>query len=327
MSQSTQFTKVQYAGQTSALQTEGTSYNELARCQSCTIESKNNIIYDRGMGEGLNAVASYLGPYDVTGSLAFDVVDFDILKHWIGPKSGAGTAGDHYIITEATSVAFTTTALQPFSIERLNDTEATDSVDVAIGCTGTEFTLSGELGGKLKCEGKWIGRHDLQRETHETYTPNTGNSFIMINGTWKWGATPTALSGIRSFNISYNNGLITDTRSIEGRFINTPKLGARDYKFSITVIMAQALQATLYTNFYVGALTPEDGSTTISPTSDLEFKIEFINGSKYSTLWLDQCSLDDTVKTTALGGGLVLATFNGTGRLGKGNVPIEWWTV
>lgn len=327
MSQGTIFTKVQYAGQTTDLATEGGSYNELPRVQNFSANSNNNIIYDRGLGEGINAVNSYFGPYDVSGSVGFSVVDFDVLKHWVGPKSGSGSSGDPYTLTEATSIDFDTSSLQPCSFERLNDSESTDNVDVYIGCTGTDFSLSAEMAGKLNCSANWIGRHDIQRTTHATYTPVTENAFIMINGTWKWGSTPSALSGVRSFNLNYNNGLVTDTRSIEGRFINTPKFGQREYKFDVTIIMAQSLQASIYTDFYGGALTPEDGSSSINPTANLEFKVELVNGSKYANLWLDHCSIDSISKATSLGEGLVLLTFNGTARIGKDNAPITWWTV
>lgn len=327
MSQSTIFTKVQYAGQVTDLATEGTSYNELARCQSFTHQSNNNIIYDRGLGEGLNAVNSYWGVYDVTGSTSFNIVDFDILKHWIGPKSGSGTAGTPYVLTEATKIDFNTSNLQPFSFERLNDNESTDSVDVFIGCVGTDFTISGDIGAKIVCNTNWIARHDFQRTTHQAYTPVTESAFISINGTWKWGSTPSTLSGIRNFRVSYNNGLVTDTRSLESRFIQTPKLGQRVYNFELTIIMAQALQSTIYTNFYGGALTPADGSTSINPTSNLEFKIELVNGSKYANIWLDNCSIDTLSKPTNLGDGLVLVTISGTGWNGKSNTPISWWSV
>jgi len=42
---------------------------------------------------------------------------------------------------------------------------------------------------------------------------------------------------------------------------------------------------------------------------------------------LDQCSIDDISKPIALGGDLVLMSFNGTAREGKNNDPITWWTV
>ncbi len=331
MSQSQQFDKFQYAGQTSAYATEGTSYTELARAQNTELNAENNNIYDRGLGEGINPSNTYYGPLDASGRTSFDVVDFDFLKHWVGPKTGSGTSGSHYKLTEATTIDNAITALQPFSIERLNDTEGTDSVEVQIGCVGQDFTLSGEIGSKLHCDCNWVAREPKYRATHETYTAVTDAAFVMLNGTWKWGTTPTTIAGVRSFNLKYTNNLIIDTRSIESRFINQPVFGERLYTFSVQIIMSSSLASTIINDFYgyesAGVYSPEDGSNSISPTANLEFKVELVNGSKYATIWLDQCSIDRISKPSAVGQGLKILTFEGTAREGRGNVPIEWWTA
>jgi len=72
MSQSQQFTKVQYGPEASVYGTEATTYNELARVQSISIEPSNNILYDRGLGEGLNISNAYYGIFDATGNVSFD---------------------------------------------------------------------------------------------------------------------------------------------------------------------------------------------------------------------------------------------------------------
>jgi len=327
------FTKIQYGTEASAYGTECVSWSEAIRVQSASIESENNFIYDAGLGEGLNAVSTTYGPFDASGSLAFSVVDFDMLKHWIGPKSGAGTAGDHYKLTEATALSVSSSHLQPFSIEILNDDGTdSDSSDFGWGCVGKDFSLSGELGGKLEFSGNFVAQKSGFRSTGETYTPNTNSSFVMINGTWKWGATPSALSGVRSFTLNYDNKLNTDTRTVESRFISIPKLGApRGYTFEVSIIMANALKTTIINDFYGyetgGVYTPETGSVSTSPTSSLEFELEFVNGSKYGNIQLDECSIDNISKSINLGGDLVLLTFKGTARKGLGNVPIEWWNV
>ena len=326
------YDKIQYGSESSAYGTEASSYTELGRVQSSDITPTNGLIYDRGLGEGINASNTYYGPFTATGSVSFDVVSFDFLKHWIGAKSGAGTSGDHYILTEATYVDVSgATSLVPFSFERMNPEESTDSVEFATGCVGTEFTLSGSIGSKLTCDASFVAQKTGFRTSGETYTPITDPAFIMLNGTWKWGATPSALSGVRSFNISYNNGLIIDTRSIDSRFISKPKLGQRVYTFETSIIMSSDLSSTIINDFYGyesgGVYSPEDGSTSISPTSSLEFKVELVNGSNYAYLQLDECAIDEISKPSNLGGGLVLLTFKGTAREGKGNVPIEWWST
>lgn len=332
MSQTMIYDKVQYGSESSTYGTEAGTYAELGRVQDISFNSDNGNIYDRGLGEGINAVKTYYGPFTSTGDVSFDVVDFDFLKHWVGAKSGAGSSGDHYELTEATYVALTgATSLVPFSIEKLNAEEATDSCEFATGCVGTTFTLSGELNSKLSCTANFVAQKTSFRTSGEAYTPITDPAFIMLNGTWKWGATPSTLSGVRSFSINYDNGLITETRSIESRFINIPKLGQRVYTFEVSIIMTSGLASTIINDFYGyssgGVYSPEDGSNSISPTNSLEFKIELVNGSNYAYLQLDECAIDNISKPSSLGGGLVLLNFNGTARKGLGNVPIEWWST
>lgn len=332
MSQGQQFLKIMYGAQASAYATVATPNLVLPRVQSFNPTNSNGMIYDRGLGEGLNPVATYFGPWSSGGSVSFSVADFTFLQHWIGNKAGAGTAGSHYTLTEATSIAASAAGvgiMQPFTLEANNDYEAADSVDTYVGCVGTSFSLSGSLGGKLECTADFVARHSIAGSTGTTYTASTETSFVMINGTWKWGATPSALSGVRDFTINYSNGLVTDTRSLDSRFMGIPVYGQREYKFSVDIIMASALATTIITNFYGASAgsAPNAGTTSVSPTPDLEFKVELVNGTKNATIWLDQCSIDDISKPQSLGGGLVILTFNGTARSGRGNVPIEWWTA
>jgi len=333
MTQSTDFTKIQFASETSAYGTEGTSWAELARVQDSSLDSNNGLIYSRGLGEGANINNANYGPFEGAGSVSFDVANFDFLKHWVGFKGGSGTSVAPYYIKEATSIEAAAEAdgkLTPFSIERFNDDDA-DTCDFAWGCVGTEFSLSGSINSKLNCNASFVGQKTGHRATGQAYTPVTGSAFVMINGTWKWGATPTALSGVREFSVNYSNDLKTDTRSIESRFMGIPKLGQRSYTYSVGIIMTSALATTIIDNFYGysngGVYTPEDGSNSVSPTTNLEFAVELINGIDYATIHLDQCNIDRISKPSALGGGLVILTFEGTAFYGKDNKPIQWWST
>jgi hypothetical protein len=333
MSQGMQYTKVQYGPEASAYGTEATTYNELARVQNIDLDiGENNFIYDRGLGEGLNATNTYYGPFrSNNNSVTFDVVDFDFLKHWIGPKSGAGTSGDKYTLTEATEVS-TSPGLQPFSIEELNDEEDTDSANLATGCVGTTFTLSGSIGSKVTCSANFTAQKTGFRTTGETYTANTDPAFIMIGGTFKWGSTPSEITGVQEFTIDYDSGLVydDDTRDMTTRFQSQPHLGkGRKYTGRIGIKMAYGLATTIINDFYGyesgGLYSPEDGTTNISPTADLEFKLELVNKDKYANIWFDQCSIDRLSKPISLGGGLVILFFEFTAREGKDNEPITWW--
>lgn len=324
-------TKVQYAPQTSAYATEGTSFTELARVQSCDLVSENVMIYDWGLGEGLNAANSYVAQFNCSGSVTFNPVDFAFLRHWIGNQTGAGTVGDPYILTEATSISAAAAAvgiLQPFTIERLNDYEATDSAEYMSGCVGTTFNISGNIGQKVTVSANFVGRLTREDTAGETYTPVTDTAFIVIGGSWKWGATPSALSGVKSFRINYENRLASGdaTRSLESRFQGIPVFVQRVYTFEVSIIMAQALAATIITDFY--GQSPVSGPITSgSLTSSLEFKVELVNGSKNAHIQLDECTIQKLSRPTNLGDGLVILSFQGTARKATSNQMIKWWTV
>jgi len=334
MTQSQQFEKVQYGAEASAYGTETASYTELSRVQSIDIRSENGLIVDRGLGEGLNANNTYYGPFSCSGNTVFEVNDFTFLKHWVGNRTGTGTSGDKYTLTEATSIQAAAAGagiIQPFSVERVNDTESTKNVEFALGCVGTDYTLSGSINSKLTCAANFIGRTSGYRATGETYTPVTTAAFIMINGTWKWGATPSSLAGVQSFTINCNNGLVQNTRSIESRFLTIPLLGQRVYTFTVSIIMATALATTIINNFYGksagGVYTPEDGSTSTSPTASLQFQINLINSSRYATIDIDESTINRISKPSARDGGLSVLTFEGFAQKGTSNAPIKWWTV
>lgn len=328
MSQASIGTQYMYAGQTSAYATAATPDTVLSRVQSADPLKESTHIYDMGLGEGLNPTNTYLGPYGLSGNISWFVVDFDFLKYWVGAKSGAGTSGDHYKLTEATAVGLTTSDLQVFTLEEAHTTETTNYVDTFIGCVGRIFTLSGSIGSRLLCEAGWVGRNPTTGTSATSYSANTSPAFVMLGGTWSWGATPSSLAGVRSFRVTMENSLAVDeTRSIESRFINQPVLNARTYRFIVEIKMAQALAATIVANHYSKSGEPEDGSTTVTATANLEFKVALANASENATIWLDQCSIDNIRKPVRLGEALVILTFEGSAREGRGNVPIEWWTA
>jgi hypothetical protein len=334
--QSNIFTQVSYGPEASAYGTEAVTYAALPRVQSATIDSENGLIYDWGLGEGLNAVKTYYGPFNASGSVTTNVTDFDFLKHWIGQKTGAGSGASHYILTEGTDIAAGASAagrIVPFSIE-MASTDGTDTVAVGLGCVGTTFNLDMSIGKPVSFTGQFVAQKTLSRTTSASYTPSTEGSFLCLGGSFKWGASPSALSGVQKLNISFDGGLITGdaTRSIESRFIDIPRLGMRKYKFTCEIIMASALGATIINDFYgtespSGTYTPNVGSTTNGPTASLEVKAELVSGGKYAYVMLDECSIDKIGRTVQLGTGLVILRFEGTARKATGGVPIEWWTA
>lgn len=326
------FTRFMWGGETT-YGTAATRDNVLSRVQSFEPQENNSTIYERGLGEGLNIVQSYYGPYLCGATNMFNVNSFEFLKHFIGGRTGAGTAGDPYKFNEATSIGESDADLvmQPFTFEAANTTEATDDVQLFTGCIGNEFTLQATIGEIISCNATFFAQKSTRDVTATSYTPSTAKSYLAINGTWKFGATPTEFTSVRAFTINYTNNLDPNNfRTLDNRFIYLPVLSAgRLYTGSLTVYMSQSLATTIYTNFYGQTPTsgPVSGSTDPAVTPDLEFKIELINGTSNASIWLDQCSIDSISSPIAIGGGVVELTFNFTAKYGKDNAPIKYWTA
>jgi hypothetical protein len=323
------FTRGMYGGETT-YGTAATRTNEISRLQQINWTEDNGLVYERGAGEGVNVQKIYYGPYNTSANITFNVNDFDFLKHWVGPKTGAGTSGDKYTLTEATDIEANTTSLQPFSLEMTNTSESSDDVALMLGAIGNDFTLSGSVNGILSCSANCFGRKTTRPASATSYTPVTENSYIMLGGSWKYGSTPTAVDGIRSFTLNYGNGITPDDhRDANSRFVNKATLTNRSYSGQLVIAMSKAQADIIYADFYGDTITngPEDGSTASEYTADLEFNVNLVNGSKNANIWLDQVSIDSLERGGGVDGGLVLMTVNFTAKEAKDNTPITWWTA
>lgn len=323
-------TEIQYGGE-AVYGTEVATPTEIGRVLRFTPTNENNMIYSRGLGEGRNVQNAVYGMYNCGGELEWEVHDFAFLKHWIGPQSGSGNAGSHYVLTESAIVGVSDSAsIQSFSMEVNHQNLTVDDTDTYVGCVGDTFTLSGRIGTKLMANATLVAQKVISSTTGTAYTPTTTNPWIMAQGTWKWGAAPTTVAGVQAFTISYANGLIPNP-SIDSRFYGIPVAGLRDYNFTILVKMEAAIATTLRDNFYGQANSPITPTSSASPTADLELEIILTEGSsstnRNATIWLDDCSIDSIGKPIALGDELVLLEVNGTAKSGRGGVPIEWWTI
>ena len=139
------FSQFMYAGE-SAYGTLIARDTVHSRVQTFNPTEENNFSYERGLGEGLNVVKTYYGPYNCGATVNFNVNDFDFLKYFVGPKTGAGSVGNPYLLTEATvGLINETNSLQSFSYEAANTSDTTDDVLLFEGCVGNGFALSGQV--------------------------------------------------------------------------------------------------------------------------------------------------------------------------------------
>lgn len=301
----------------------------LSRVQSANLSpGDNGFIYERGLGEGLNVVKTNIGIFNCGGSLTFNVSDFTFLQSWIGVKSGDGSSGTPYTLSESSTIDVAGNVVRPFTFEEANTTESSDSVFTYSGCVGTSFSLSGSIGTPVQCTANFIGQKSKHTTSATSYTASTATSYVTVNSVVKWGSTPSSVSGVRDWTINFSNGVTDSNRDITSRFMNIPVLDNFSYTGTLSIIMSSGLASTIIENFYgqTASNGPVDGSTTTQAVSDLEFKIELANGTNSATIWLDNCSIDNLSKPINLNGGLVLLSVAFTAKSAKDNALIKWWS-
>lgn len=304
-----------------------TASTSIGRLQSVNVTVNNAPIKLRGLGSGPNVKDSLFGPLDVRFSWEQELHDADIFKLAVGPKTGAGTSGSPYVMTEASAVS--TTQLPFFTFEgSSNDT--TDEGVILEGCVIESFQCTFAMNATARVSFNGVAESMSNVSSSQTYTEATTKPFVFHQITVKWGATPTALGRVVSGQVGMNNNLVV-YRGLGSRFIVQPELGLRDYTFTLTVYMSETSYETLRTSFYGGTSTPNTGVASAAfPTTD---KLHILasegssTGNRNIQFQLDEAVIDSMSQPAAVGSGLVQVTFNGHAHKGISNQPVSYWTA
>ena len=283
----------------------------------------------RGVGDGREVSSFVKTQFTVGASLSYQMHDFLFLKHAVGPLSGDGDDESPYIITEADHTGITAaTNIIPFTLEVGSDSTV-DDVDKYTGCFINDFTLNFSLGGVAECTANIVAKSMTSGTSLQAYTAPTTQPLVMSEGTFKYDATPTAVAGIRSATVSYNNNLI-----IMGEwntlFIVQPETGPRVISWSVTCVMTNTVAAAMRDDFYGQANTPVTDSAVFAADMELEIALDegAVAGDRRSYIRLDQCIIESMNKPINIGNNdLVLITFNGRAKTSKTNKFAEWETV
>lgn len=290
----------------------------------------------QGAGDGREVQNYVKTRFNCGASLTAEMHDLAFLQYGVGVLAGSGTSGSPYTITEADFTGVTAgTNILPFSMACSSEGGATDDVDTYTGCRISKFTISGEIGKPLMGNFDIVAKTLTSSTSSLSYTPYTTTPLmISAGGTFKWGATPTAVSLIRNVSITYDNNyrIFGDFNSI---YIVDPQSGKRKITFSVTVVMTSTIATTLRDDFYGASNTPSL-QTTGEFTADKEIEVAIDEGASSTNrrnyLWLDQCIIDDIQKPISVDDtDMVLMTFTGRaktgGKTGSSNVFATWWTV
>lgn len=304
-----------------------TASTSIGRLQNLSFTVNNNPIKSHGLGAGRNVTASSYGPLDCKWSFDQELNDGGVFALLVGPRTGSGTAGSPYLLTESTSVS--TTDLPFFTFEQSSN-DTTDDGIIMSGCVADTFTVNFALGAPAKLNATGVGYNVSNVSSGQAYTEVATKPWVFHQITVKWGASPTTIARVVSGTVSMTNNLVA-YRSIGSRFISQPEPGLRDYTFSITVYMSESSYQTLRTSLYGGGATPDSG--IISGTFPITDKMNVLfseggsAGNRNLLFQLAECVLDNISEPISVGSGIVQVTFSGHAHKGDGNVPVKYWTV
>ena len=295
-----------------------------------------------GIGEGRNETHYSYGNVDISGTMDWNVLSqmnstigsLSLFKYAIGKSQGSGTTADPYEIVELDEIGYSASNIYTFAIWAQNEGGATDDVDLFEGCTIKSFSLNATQGDLLKASMDWVGKKVTSSTSISTaYSAPTDNIWTFTQGNLKWGATPSSISLVTSFSLTYSNNLMT-YRAIGDRFIQQPEMGKRTYDFTITCKMTDTIATTLRDDLYGQANSFVAGSDPSELTANDELWLEFeegdSSGDKRMRVELDQCALTTMSKPISVGSGLVEVTFTGFAKSGKADggdtVFMRYWT-
>lgn len=291
----------------------------------------NNTLRIRGLGEGRNISKLLYGPFDVAGTITWDLADLTFLRYLIGPLTGAGTSdAAPKILTEADE--FGVGEIDSFTLIANKEDGSTDMEDTYSGCVLVDCTISGAETGAITATATFVAKSfSTDTAIANAFTKNTLTPYVGQQASLKWGGTPTTVAKISNWSVTITNNPVI-YRSIASRLIEQPVAGPRDYTFTIAVRESQTIQNTLMANFLGDAsepFTPNTGVTSADVTADLNLQILLAEGAgsgdRKATIKFDQATLiDDSEAIERESNEIVQVIYNGTAKEGESNVPFSW---
>lgn len=321
------------------------SADELGKVTNVNPTRTDNIQRFVGIGEGRNENTHLYGPVDIPITLDWQMLSFassparsvstDLLKYIIGGISGSGTTAAPYKITESNSYGYTAASdVLTFQLivakEGVGSATPVDSTDTYKGCIMTNCRLNSTQGSVLTASADIVAQSVTSDATDvDSFTSDVNVPWVFQQGAFKWGATPTAVSKIRSFSLSIAaNPFIY--RALGSRFIQEPITGKRTYDWTASVIMSSDLATSMRDDHYGQANSFIAGIDPATITADDEIELNFaqgaVSGDKTMSFYLDQCSIITMSEPVSLGAGLVESQFTGCAQTGKTDF-CKYWVI
>ena len=243
--------------------------NRVGRVTSFNINMTNNMLKTQGMGEGRNVTGSFTGPFDVTGSMDWEVDDFIFMQYAIGvytASGGAAPSGNYSELQEMDNIGYSATTIPTLTLEFGHEGNDVDHEVTVFGAVINNLTITGTQGETLKANCDFIGQTVASTATILTYTIPTTDVFVFQQGGVVIGASDTF--ACTSFALTIANNMQT-YRNLGSRLIQQPVTGMRRYDFTITFKMndnttAGVLSGTELQDFFWGATGAPATAATIT---------------------------------------------------------------
>jgi len=311
--------------------------NFIGQITSFNLNMANNSFRTQGLGDGRNATGTFLGPFDVSGSVEFNITDPTALQYAIGTLTGTGVIADPYQIEEAENIGFDAANIPSLTLEIGSEGDTSDDEITVSGVVINSLTITATQGEIITGSMDWVGQTVLASTTLQTVSAGTAAPLMFHDATCTVGSDTVQVT---SFSVSIANN-IQSYRELGSRLLTQPATGVRRYDFTMTMkkkvdTTASTLSAVEARGMFFGAATttllPSDDVTNLGATVSLDIN-EGIGASTERVINIDLANahFDSWSEPVTLDGGVIEITVTGTAQSGLAdgavNVPIRWYAI
>lgn len=309
----------------------------IGQITSFNLNMSNNSFRTQGLGDGRNATGTFLGPFDVSGSVEFNITDLTALQYAIGTLAGAGTIASPYEISEAENIGFDAANIPSLTFEVGSEGDTVDDEITVSGVVINSLTITATQGEIITASMDWLGQTVLASTSLQVVTAGTAAPLMFHDATVSVGAD---VAEVTSFSLTIANN-IQSYRNLGSRLITQPATGIRRYDFTMTMkkkvdSTASILSAVEARGMFLGAAT-----TTLAPSSDTTnlgatVSLDINEGTgvapdRVINIDLANAHFDTWSEPVTLDGGIIEITVTGTAQAGLADgaitVPIRWYAI
>jgi hypothetical protein len=309
----------------------------LGQITSFNLNMANNSFRTQGLGDGRNATGTYLGPFDVSGSVEFNITDLTPLQYAIGTRSGAGSLADPYQIEEAENIGFDATNIPSLTFEVGSEGDTIDDETTISGVVINSLTITATQGEIITGSMDWIGQTVLSSTTLQSVSAGTAEPLMFHDATVTVGSDTVHCT---SFSVTISNNIQT-YRELGSRLLTQPSAGLRRYDFTMTLKKKVDTTGSILSGVEARGMFFGAATTTLLPSADnsnlgATVSLDINEGTgvapeRVINIDLANAHFDSWSEPITLDGGVIEVTITGTAQSGLAdgavNVPIRWYAI